>query len=72
MTEHLERIALQRASRARLRAASLNPHWVEFDDGTFALHIQYGGNAVIVSVGEGSQDIEAFREWLTAVVEALG
>jgi len=55
----------QAASRARIRAErNGDPHWVELPGGMFALHIQYGGNAVIVSVGQGSGDIAAFREWL--------
>lgn len=58
-------IALQRASRACIRVErNGDPHWVACEDGHFALHVQYGGGAVIVSVGSGSEDIAAFREWL--------
>lgn len=52
-------------SRARIRAERKgDPSWVDLGDGWFALHIQYGGNAVTVHL-EGSGDASAFREWLT-------
>lgn len=63
-----EREALQRESRARIRAErNLDPHYADLGDGAFALHIQYGGNALIANVGPGSGDQEAFREWLDAI-----
>lgn len=56
---------LQAESRARIRAERKgNPHWTDLGDGYFALHIQYGGNAVVISCGPGSNDIAAVREWL--------
>lgn len=55
---------LQAESRARIRAErNGNPNWVDLGEGWFALHIQYGGNAVTVHF-EGSSDADAFREWL--------
>jgi hypothetical protein len=56
---------LQRESRERIRSDRRgDPNWVDLEDGYFALHIQYGGNATIVRVHGGSEDIAAFREWL--------
>ncbi len=52
-------------SRAKVRAErSGDPDYVEIGGGRFALHIQYVGNAIIVDVGAGSGDAQAFREWL--------
>jgi hypothetical protein len=57
-------VQLQRESRARIRAERKgDPNWVDLGDGWFALHIQYGGNAVTVHF-DGSEDALAFREWL--------
>lgn len=56
---------LQAESRARIRAETNgDPSWVDLGAGWFALHIQYGGNAVTVHF-DGSGDADAFREWLT-------
>jgi len=61
MKEH----EVQRASRRRIREDRRgDPHWTDEGDGYFALHIQYGGNAVVIHVGAGSEDQAAFREWL--------
>ena len=58
-------IDLQGASRHQVRLQRQgNPSWVDLGDGRFALHIQYGGNAVVVDVGRGSEDAAAMREWL--------
>lgn len=73
MTIETHRAELQRRSRARIRAErGLAPSAADLGDGYFALHIQYGGGAVIVRVGggngpPGSGDVEAFREWLDAL-----
>ena len=59
-------VTLQRDSRARIRGErDGDPHWTYLGDGRFALHIQSGGNAVVVDVGQGTEDQMAFREWLT-------
>ena len=56
----------QAKSRERIRSERRgNPMWVDLGDGKFALHIQYGGNAVVVDIGPGTEDRAAFREWLT-------
>ena len=64
MNPMTERGELQAKSRARIRAETNgDPSWVDLGDGCFALHIQYGGNAVVLQVA-GSGDADAFREWL--------
>lgn len=60
----LNPIELRRLSRERIRLERKgNPGWVDLGDGYFALHIQFGGNAVTVHFG-GWEDAMAFREWL--------
>ena len=60
----IEGSELQRQSRARVRAERKgDPNWTDLGDGYFALHIQYGGGALIVHLN-GSSDVDALREWL--------
>lgn len=57
-------VELRRLSRERIRnERSGDPHWTDLGDGWFALHLQYGGNAVTVHL-DGAEDALAFREWL--------
>ena len=63
---------LRKKSRRRIvQENNGDPSLTDLGDGYFALHIQYGGNAVVVNVGTGTEDQAAFREWVEFVVARL-
>jgi hypothetical protein len=50
----------------------VDPHSVDFGDGSFALHIGADGHAVIVEAGPGAGDIADFRAWLASLAALSG